>query len=1265
MTCCRCRTKDKRIVLASKQQGIQRRRPAVLASDESDKDRTVPLISPLGRMLNFARRLCSRHSLPVDAEGLLRAVWDTLNRGAESPQCKRWLKQKAADSNGAEVGLSIDLRGCSSRSTSTGRVSSNRSPGGCTSRSVLGVSPQPDNPHTLRPLGDDERRRWADRHAVRRVREHKLLGLWSVEHTAQLNVDVLEEQERKFKQGRRNFMSSSTTMEMGIDLGGLTLVLLANVPPGPANYWQRGGRAGRRTDGSSLVLTLAQPRPHDQRVFAEPRAFLERPIVPPQVRLDSRPLLLRHVNAFLLAEFFRAAVVPREGGNPLRAFGELGSFMLTPAPPGKVAAALVEQLAIDREETLAEVFLRWLDVVPSNEPLARAIRDLLVTGTCLANEPLEALTRDAAAAFTHAYNRACRDNAVLKQQELRERELGEGNCDEKYLRLLARQRRILEKEPLISYLARNDFLPRFGFPLEVVHLDTTYDDSGHDDDVHPDEDGAALRMERSLELALSEYAPGGDVIAKKRVYRVAGLVPNWPAEEEGRAIHRYYSECSNCRYVTFSDSAEPQHCDVCEHPTESFAEFLDRHVRKDGKQAARSRADDADTELDSGPQPSPVRSYLVPVGFAVKLGVYPRRLVGKIRRIPAPSATLGPSPTAPSEILAGALIMGFTPKSSLFTRSEGNFARPPGAQVVRYGFGYRICQACGYALPEKDWTKDFPDEYRRHELLRGRRICAHGTSSWDHAVLGIQQSVDAYRVRLRGDLAPVTSGFSAAEIFYLSLAVCMQQAAAEMLKIDPRVLQPTVAIYRDDTDQAGTEAVIYDVSGSGLLAHLDEEPLALIRRVCQLLETREFRAFVQFDNQYLVERGRLDIDGLRRHLVEDPGCRARLMQGSEVFEREGAAPLRGQTPRMAAQNLIGEESQELALQAAELDVTAFEPAQVLRAVWTRAVRGNQRAGRVRLLIGQLPELRDDPAQLLLASRLAEIVELGVELRRAPLGQLGRDCWQILARSPRARRALGGISIGENTFSAWRGPAFGRTWLKDGIAVEGSLTAAELAWETFDALWERAEPVPSEALCPPAEQREWVFEIRRGETALEATDIATILQVRTGLGPLAALGEVASVTYHDRYVVRSAVAIWMLDRLLGLFRYADGAQGTVSTLDPGNTVSSLYDSARRILQARTPPHDLDRASARKLEEWCEQNSVERKLRLRFNHRPPHAFGHQRKLEITFQRGSKVSRMVVLFDHGLDWIRPIGGRDMRPWTEQTMRAEASHIVVMIHQ
>lgn len=1243
--------------------------------DDEDKKRNEERIALLpvahperARMRDFAARLCERRELGLDEEHLLRAVWEALEKLAADTKCK-WLKLVSA---GDALGVQIDLRKLAFRGHTDGPRFIDPVTGRVYFRSVMGVSPELHSRHELRELTEEDRERWQRRHAVRRVCEHQLLGLWSVEHTAQLDVDKLEEQERAFKRGKRNFMSSSTTMEMGVDLGGLTLVMLANVPPGPANYWQRAGRAGRRADGSSMVLVLAQPRPHDQRVFSDPRAFLERTMVPPQVRLDTRALLLRHVNAYLLAEFYRAVVVRKDHGNPMRAFGHVGEFLLHEVASHiekSIDRDLVDLLAVDPHETLADVFLRWLDVVSLDEKREALVRERLVVRTCLATESLEALVRDCQSAFALALRRARRELEVLKQQKEREDDRGEGKRDERYLGLLQHQQRVLEREALLSYLVRNDFLPRFGFPVDVVRLDTTWQLSkGRDAVAHPDEDGRSLRMERGLDLALAEYAPGGEVIAKKRIYRVAGLDRNWLNEDTSLVVNRYYSECERCHYVSFGDAAEPQACEACGHPTEHEKQFLERSK----KEAKKGRDEASSPFAEEGPSPSPVRRYLQPVGFAVKFGRRPRRVMGRVRRMPPPQVTLGPGSARPSEVVPGILTMGFTPGSPLFMRSEGNLQRVPrraGGTMRMAGYGYRICKWCGRAEPETGWNiKEPPKEYRKHALLRGAAPCPEHHQWWAHAVLGIRQSVDAYRVRLHGDLAPPPGNLADMESFYLSLAVCMQQVGADMLQIDPRALQPAVSAYWDDDGSTGVEAVVYDTSGSGLLAHLDDSPLEMMRRICELLETKDLAEFIQFDTQFLFQQGVLRIPLLRRHLVEDAGRRARLMHGSSMFEQEEAMPLRGQTPRMATQLLIEDGAQEIALQAALLDETAFEPGQVLRAVWARAIRRDGRDRPVRLLIGRLPEIKGDPGQVLLASRLAELIEHGVEIRRsvtaASAPPLEQECWSVLARSPRGARVIGGMSARGDVLQAWSGPAFGDTWLKDGIAVENKTqTAAELAWAQFEERWEDGDSVASESLRPRKTERKWVLEIKQGDRSAEATDIATILQERTKLGSLKELGKVSSLSYRDRYVGLSSLTMWMLDRLLGLFAYGEGARGTVHCLKPRNNVTPVDKSVKDILKDRSPVESLDQIAAKAFQTWCKQRSEGRGLALEFQYRNQHAIGHQRKLEVTFAPGSQVSTMLVLFDHGLDWIRPVSGKDTRPWTQQTMAAKASHIVVLL--
>jgi ATP-dependent helicase YprA (DUF1998 family) len=93
------------------------------------------------------------------------------------------------------------------------------------------------------------------------------------EHTAQWISSKASAIQAEFLRGRINVLSCSTTFELGVDVGEVQAVLPRNVPPSPANYVQRAGRAGRRTDAAALVVTFAQRRSHDLTYFDHPAGW--------------------------------------------------------------------------------------------------------------------------------------------------------------------------------------------------------------------------------------------------------------------------------------------------------------------------------------------------------------------------------------------------------------------------------------------------------------------------------------------------------------------------------------------------------------------------------------------------------------------------------------------------------------------------------------------------------------------------------------------------------------------------------------------------------------------------------------------------------------------------------------------------------------------------------------------------------------------------------------------------------------------------------
>ncbi len=357
------------------------------------------------------------------------------------------------------------------------------------------------------------------------------------EHTAQWSAKEAADIQRNFINGAVNVLSCSTTFELGVDVGDLQSVVMRNMPPKTANYVQRAGRAGRRAASAALVVTYANRSAHDLAQYQNPTAMIAGQMRIPWVPVDNARIGRRHAHSIALAAYFRHCYetkgdwwrtagqffAPAEDGGPSPSDGV--QEFLTPVPK-TVLDALTEALPTGVQSEIGVHDDSWVE--PLIELLDLVRRELIQDVADIEERIVEALK--------------ARKGFLIDRLEA--------------------TKRTITGRPLLGHLGSRNILPKYGFPVDTVELNTVNS---------ADPVGRKLALDRDLSLAIYDYAPGNQVVAGGKLWTSAGLRKR-PGKELVRHKFRVCCSCGRFERGTELDSNDP--CPSCLEPFKSIGTLV-------------------------------------------------------------------------------------------------------------------------------------------------------------------------------------------------------------------------------------------------------------------------------------------------------------------------------------------------------------------------------------------------------------------------------------------------------------------------------------------------------------------------------------------------------------------------------------------------------------------------------------------------------------------------------------------------------------------
>ena len=375
-----------------------------------------------------------------------------------------------------------------------------------------------------------------------------LAGLEAREHTAQVRPDDRRDREAAFGDAKLPVLYCSPTMELGVDIKDLSVVGMRNVPPTPANYAQRSGRAGRSGQPAVVFTYCATGNAHDNFYFSRSQDMVAGAVAPPRLELGNQDLVRAHANAIWLVETgldLKSSMLDLVDvdttGEPW--FPDVVSRIGDKAAATRAIQHITEVLTATPEVVSAPW---WRDdwVAQTVEDAPGAMRRAL--------DRWRGLRRDAIAEIDGASKVLQTDNADQNSKRAAKARIGEARGQ---LDLLKGESGDNNQGDFYTYryFASEGFLPGYSFPRLPLAAFIPAE--------RKTRNGQGDYVQRPRFLAISEFGPGAFIYHEGARYEVDRV--SLPAKDDGSGVNLTESKrCEACGYLNEGNGETG--ADVCE-----------------------------------------------------------------------------------------------------------------------------------------------------------------------------------------------------------------------------------------------------------------------------------------------------------------------------------------------------------------------------------------------------------------------------------------------------------------------------------------------------------------------------------------------------------------------------------------------------------------------------------------------------------------------------------------------------------------------------